>query len=57
MVAGDVELVFASRNERSFKQIVNISMFCNQRKNLLEETPNKEPNQGLRNNYQESGSK
>jgi len=56
MVAGDVEFVFASRNERSLKQIQiktwnnygeknalyfsksTFSMFCNQCKNLLEET-------------------
>jgi len=53
MVAGNVEFVFASRNERRFKQIeiksrmfmekrmldtCHASMFCNQCKNLLEET-------------------
>ena len=38
MVTGDVEFVFASRNDRSFKEIENISMLCNQCKNLLEKT-------------------
>ena len=36
MVAGDVEFVFASRNERPFLNI-HVIRFCNQCKNLLEE--------------------